>query len=203
MLLFAWGFSMKKFFLLLTLLLLASISLFTEANTTSDGFWGIEWGTSFNVVESSLIDKGVTILAKDQDTLMGEGVFSGRESTILVRFYDNQMSSAMVIFDYEKDRVQYIYDEIVELLTEKYGEPTDNVREFEWPYNEGDDDEEMAIAVGKALIYSEWILSDGNRIKVIIGTRTQYKPQVALLYSHKELSEKADERDKERILGDL
>lgn len=194
---------MKKvvsFFILFTAII---ISINSQDNINLTGFWGMEWGSSFNVVESSIIEKGATILAKDPETIMARSLFSGRESTIFVRFYDNQMSSAMVIFDYEKDRVQYIYNETVALLTEKYGDPTDNVREFEWPYKDGDNDEEIAIAVDKALIYSEWILNDGNRIKVIIGTRTQYKPQVVLLYSHKELSDKADERDKEIILEDL
>lgn len=190
---------MKKFFLLLTLLLLTSISAYTETDDTIDGFWGIGWGTSIEKIKPILLDKGCIILKETNELLYVSATFTDMPVKILFEFHEDQFFCAIVTYEYNENKALADYDAVVSLVSDKYGEPDTSVRDFKKPYYEGDGFEEQALRVNKALIYSEWIFSDGNIIRVaLIGNMGP-----GILYINTDLNEKNKESKKQKKFEDL
>ena len=190
---------MKKTLFVTLFLISIGFTIFSQDKTSLNGFWGIDWKTSKEKVKAALIEKGCTIGEEDSTAIMATGSFTGKEVVILVRFYKDQLFSAMVVYEYEKNRAIQTYESLVSMLTEKYGKPTDTAMKFLSPYYLGDGFEEQAISVNKAIIYSDWEFSDNNRIKCALGKGLR----PAIIYVENELDQLSEKVEKEKSKSDL
>jgi len=61
------------------------------------------------------------------------------------------------------------YEKYLEILTEKYGEPSDKFAFFKSPYEEGDGYEMSAVTLEKAVFSSYWMNKDNTTIALSIS----------------------------------
>ena len=123
---------MKKIFSTIFAILLAICSFAQEHLT----FKGVPIDGTLNSYVAKMKAKGFSYLGSSSGVAMLKGDFAAHKScTILVATMQNKdlVSRIAVIFP-EHDQWQYLfgdYSELKELLTIKYGEPTDCVEEFQ------------------------------------------------------------------------
>lgn len=173
--------------------------LFADTTDSLSGFWGINWKTSKDETKKQLLLKGCTIDFDEKEILGAKGVFAGKNTLILAKFYNDLLFSAVVFFEKESNKTFSNYDDIVALLTEKYGPPTDSTKYFESPYYWGDGYEEQALKLNKAIVFSDWNFKDGNRIRVALGNLLQ----PAIIYSNTVIEKQEDAVKREKVKGDL
>ncbi len=138
---------MKKIFATIFAILLAICSFAQEHLT----FKGVPIDGTLNSYVAKMKAKGFTSLGSSDGVAMLKGDFAARKScTILVATMQNKdlVSRIAVIFP-EQEQWQYLYgnySKLKELLTIKYGEPTDCVEEFQG-YSQPKTDSDKMYAV--------------------------------------------------------
>ena len=138
---------MKKIFATIFAILLAICSFAQEHLT----FKGVPIDGTLNSYVAKMKAKGFTSLGSSDGVAMLKGDFAAHKScTILVATMQNKdlVSRIAVIFP-EQEQWQYLYgnySELKELLTIKYGEPTDCVEEFQG-YSQPKTDSDKMYAV--------------------------------------------------------
>ena len=191
---------MKKLF---TVLILSIIGICAFAQTKMPtGLLNIEFGETQENAESKMINRGFTLISKlDKDKIEFSGKFSGRDSTIILEFYEDQFCCAFVLYEPDLNKTIDTFDKIVSDFKKVYGEPNIKKREFKYPYEEGDGHEETAIALNKTDIYCFWSFSNDNRIMVSIGYSKE--PFIGVVYVNNPLYEKAKGEEEATNLSDL
>lgn len=161
-------------------------------------FAGLRWGASRREVASVLETKGYQNVHVDDD---GDVVFQGKwlsYRTVGVGLIGRDgLAKVTYVIVTPDDEAFEMYDTVREELTRKYGPPDIDVRDFTWPYYEGDGYEGQAIRTGMAKLVCAWLTgedaSDGG---VMIDVDSD-NVVVRLMYESKEWSREADRRKRE------
>ncbi|MCK8823978.1 hypothetical protein [Fuchsiella alkaliacetigena] len=156
---------LKKSGLLLIILILisssaiANIDLEQEAEITD--FRNVNWEMT---LEEVLENEEAELLAEENEVLVYETEVAGLPTTLIYFFYENQLAAAEYRFNNNYTNPNnYIddYSKLVNLLSEKYGPPTEdktvwhnNLFENE-PPSHG-----LAISLGHLEFWSKWATND-------------------------------------------
>ena len=96
---------------------------------------------------------------------------------------NNELYTGFVVYPYEENTTLSNCNALKLNLTKKYGQPTEDVCDFAYPYSFGDEYDEAAIKINKAIFFANWIFVDKNKIHIaIINDLT-----IALIYQNTEI----------------
>lgn len=90
------------------------------------------------------------------------------------------------------------YERFVEILTKKYGAPTDTFAFYSSPYEEGDGYELQAIRMGKGNFMSYWKLEDG-----IIACEIDKDLDIKVVYENRKYTDIGKQEAEAAMSGDL
>jgi hypothetical protein len=131
-------------------------------------FADLPWGASGATVKKTLSAKGYRFEAKVGDVDQNwKGTVAGHETAISCVF-NPQGELVSVLLWIEPDRGSYwrVYREMVDSLTVKYGAPTTVMDRFDYPFQDGgDDNRDLALHSGKAHFASWW----GSDTQLMVG----------------------------------
>jgi hypothetical protein len=131
-------------------LLVLSVLLCGVADAASYRFADLVWGSSPTEVRAGLVAKGYQDIAADKDGDLG---FRGTvlETPVVGRalFAGAKLSAVTVILVTADKDCRSMYSRMKEVLTAKYGPPTQALEFFTSPYYKGDGFEDQAIRLGK------------------------------------------------------
>jgi|GEM_PF-3666922 len=122
---------MRKIFsavIILGLLLVLQTTI--QAAPAVDGFMGVPWGTSREQVQKAMEERGFTLLEQRSDGILDKyrGTFIGKPAELTLRYENNVFFGGEAAFldvkGAEADVVRLHYMEMKELLTAKYGLPS-------------------------------------------------------------------------------
>ena len=116
---------------------------FAQSKESKEGFRLGKWGESLYAIQSRETKAGNSILAKEKNVLAIETNIA-RESCIAVYlFTDNKLTAGRYVFDTEffntinSDNVVREYDHLYNLLSKKYGNPTEDNSKDDGEYKSG------------------------------------------------------------------
>jgi hypothetical protein len=86
-----------------------------------DGFLDIAWGETLSNTIIELKDKGFRITFSTEDSIMAKGKFIGKDVDLFLLFYEDMFY--VVSVDFNNLGQLYEYNDLNNLLIEKYGKP--------------------------------------------------------------------------------
>jgi hypothetical protein len=189
-----------------TVLLVQSVFAQSSSDSTVavDGFWGMKFGSTQAQCKKTLLSKqDATIDSKhtDADQIVVEGLtFGGREvSFIKLSFYKDELHTASVYYKAPLDaKTQDLYDDIKADLNQKYFVTTQDYRNFNSPYTDGDGYEMDAVRQGLATISAYWHFNRADGFKNVISLEIDEHLFVILGYQDGKLIKEAVNAEKEK-----
>jgi hypothetical protein len=130
----------------------------TAVAQTPITFAGIPHGATIAVARPKLQAQGFVFKKRDtQGDYWFEGQLKGQTTDVLV-LTTGAGTVAKIILNLRTpdESARRVYYELVETLTQKYGEPSDKIARFLDPYYEGDGYEEQAIRLEKGQFMAVW-----------------------------------------------
>ncbi|MFR9505879.1 MAG: hypothetical protein SNI32_07350 [Rikenellaceae bacterium] len=156
----------------IAILLIALLSITTtifaqEANNSHLEFMGLPITGNVNSFAAKLGAKGFDKLdaSAGENIIMLEGTFVNQNVVVLLVYSQksNEIFRVGVLFEpynsYEILKNSQI--NLVELFSKKYGEPTESIREFKSPYNEGSTLVMLGFADEQCKSSDSWLLDNG------------------------------------------
>lgn len=167
---------MKKY-ILIALLLVSAV-------TFGQTFDGVLLSGDIDVAVAKFKSKGYKVSQTVESAYVMKGVVAG-ENVQLFIFFTPKTKQVFKLTAYLDERGTWYslkshYEKYVEVLTEKYGEPSSSYSGFDKPYYEGDGYEMSAVQLEKCNYATYWIKKDNLTLAVEI---TKYK-QVKLVYEN-------------------
>lgn len=173
---------MKK--LLFTLMMLVGIT--ATAQTEHLTFKGVPIDGTLTSFVSKMKQKGLSHLATRDGTAVLEGDFAGYKGcTIAASEYETGMVNRVVVIFPEKDTWTGLYGDYItikKLLTQKYGEPTDVIEEFQGYSNPSDDNERMFRVKYDQCKYICDFINEKGAIELKILHDDSFNCYISLLY---------------------
>ena len=144
---------MKKIILLLAFLLYSAYAI-PQNNLPT--FADMDWGISASAVKSKLTASGFTVSTDPDGDIKFEGKLLGYPAGGWAVIVNNRLIkvNAQILTPDHKARV--VFNEMKDVLIEKYGSPSNVYEFFSSPYYEGDGYEELAIKTGKGRFSIFW-----------------------------------------------
>lgn len=176
---------MKKLTLIILAVLISSLIIAQEKIITPP--LGLTFGMNETAFKSVMNKYGVYgsrtvqtygIALSYNDVKIG----STTASFVIGKFVEDQLFEIGAFYIVEDADIQNKYNEICEIITNKYGKG-DEIRNFRYPYKDGDDDFVMAVKGGYTDISTIWSLT--NSIAVGINKA----PAITLIYQSTSLYE--------------
>lgn len=171
---------MKKLFILLAASL-AMLNMMAEGHMK---FKGIEIDGKLPIVVKQLEEKGYTKVSEDQEYVALYGTFTGQN--VIIGVYATPISRTVnriaVIYLENGDSWTILsgqYEGLKERLTNKYGEPSEVIEKFEYPYSPTESPL-LAFGTDKATYKTRFITDNGGVTLSII--HYQMTTVVCLLY---------------------
>ncbi|GEM_PF-861744 len=134
------------------------------ADTSKYTFAGMPWGSTSSAVKAALQQNGYEFVTVDKDGDYNfKGTVLGYPAHVYV-FMDpkGRATKVMVVLKTPSSDATSVYQRMLGLLIEKYGDPDKSLAFFESPYYDGDGYEEQAIAIGKGHFIAMWGYSKGD-----------------------------------------
>lgn len=181
----------------------------TVTKPVLEGFWGIKFGSSPQVVRNAMLKKqGFTFNTESTNELMlyGSGTFAGNEAEDLVfSFVDNKLNMVLLHFIPSfPSKILDLYHEISDGITKKYFEPDVDREDYSYPFEKDDGYFETAIQQGKATIGSAWNFDSPNHKdfynKIVVLVSSSMK--VSLIYQDGYLCDLKNKREEEKNSSD-
>ena len=165
---------MKKFALSFAVFFVLVVNCFAgNISTVPIKFMDIEWGSSQQEVEKTLINNGYTLEHKDMSlgffTVLFKGKLGTRDTAALMGFHEDKLTKLMLIISTTETDYRTAYDEVLKALTAKYGKPKSSFEFLRYPYDQSDlrtPNEITAIKMNKGHIASFFENSDGTMLQV-------------------------------------
>jgi hypothetical protein len=111
------------------------------------------------------------------DVLLWKNVkFAGRDADLFFSFYNDKLYTVLAVITVDKGNAFDTYNSIKDDMAAKYGEPTDNIEQYKYPYEKGDGHEETALYANAAKIFCRWVFDSGNYIYISL---VYYKPSAS------------------------
>jgi len=191
---------MKKSIIITVIFLFLGIPLFAQNLGNLDGFNGIPWGASMKNAKTIMESKDFTLRHETEKAYAFTGKFAGENvEVIILYFFEDKMYMAVVSYKPEENLAKRKYKKYVDMMTQKYGKPHESVENYIWPYSKGDEFEETAISVNKAIIFSDWVFNNDFNITITISNDLN----TLIYYQNNKLSKEADEFEKAQNINDL
>ena len=161
---------------LIVLVLLLCLSPLSRAESPT--FADIRWGASKEEVRKQLTSKGFTPGALDKDgDFKFEGSLVGYKAQGLALFADSKISKIIVRLITPDNKAIEAYRSMKDVLSKKYGTPSNDFEFFEKPYYDGDGYEAQAIRVGKATFSCYWGSALGLEIHETLTVQVNYESE--------------------------
>jgi hypothetical protein len=188
--------NMKKITTTLAVMLISIVS-------NAQVFMGMSVSGPVAAFNAQLKTKGFTL-----DVLQTEGdlyVFTGTISTkdveiVVITTPTSKLVKKLVVF-YPKQESWYSlksqFNDVVEVITKKYGKPDDNYAFFQTPYEEGDGYEMTAVGTENCFYLYAW-KANANFPNQTIAVRIVKSKRVTLAYENDAMMAKA-ELEQEKI----
>ena len=121
-------------------------------------FANIPWGASAEVVRQGMSEQGLTFTRVDEDgDLNFKGTLVGYSAgAVALMNPAGQLVKTIVLIYVDDAKARQEYRATKDVLTTKYGAPTNCFEYFKSPYEEGDGYEEQAIKLSKAVFTCFW-----------------------------------------------
>jgi hypothetical protein len=140
------------------LVLAGCIAAKLPAQTTTMSFAGLQWGSTRESVKQALAPLGYTFIKLDEDgDLDYKGELLGYPATMYFFFTPSgALTKVEMTIITPKTKNRETYNEMKEMLIQKYGQPMEDFHFFSSPYYEGDGYEDQAFRLGKATFSTYW-----------------------------------------------
>ncbi len=197
---------MKKT-LILVLLTIPSISI-SQSTKALEGFWGIKWGTSAAQMKKEMLQKqGVTLDAKnskDGSMFFDNGKWGAfRVVFSIFQYGERGVHTAKALLSPTVEaKVIDLYDDVVSSLTEKYGDPKNEIKDFKPPYRDGDGYETQAIKYGKGTYSTYWGIPSAKGDEDAIVVEITEGLEVRVTYQNTDMFNTANEKTKKVLQSD-
>jgi hypothetical protein len=169
-----------------------------------NGFLDIRFGESKINAKALMAKRSDTKLTKaEKDCLYYSGGTFGGQKVLefLLLFNKDKFYSGIVILN-EISEIDLLdtYDRIKDIVSQKYGLPDEDIKEFKVPYYYGDGYEKQALQLGKAQIYSKWVFENNNSDDDIIICNISSEGLISILYCYGTLAkEYYKEKEKQEL----
>jgi hypothetical protein len=181
---------MKKLLLSIAFLFI-SITTFAQANMMTSVL-GIELGSKRQEVKNYLVTKQpqAKVYSQTDISVSYEGIKWGEFETLLTIFQfsdDDRLHTVMIFVDPSScSKIFRLYDDVVEILTERYYKPNKTYENYSYPYSKSDKYTygETMVKSGKTSIGSLWSFDsrntpsdpeDDNNITVVVTQECSVK----------------------------
>lgn len=190
---------MKK--ILAFIFLIIPLASFSQTTKPIEGFLGIKFGASREVVIAALKAKGgiinKAIITPEQVVFSNIKLGHRMADALGVRFFEGKAYGAVFIFKADADpRTIEYYDSLVSDLNEVYG-PGESTKVFRTPYSDGDGYEITAIQTDNADYATKWN-SNNNGISASISD----KLQIILTYIDGPIFQQYHDQEKQKEKSD-
>ena len=150
-------------------MLLAGFALSLAVNAHAGFvFSDIPWNAPGEVVVRKLKDAGFKQIKKDkQGDYAFRGNLLGHDAAGMAMFAQGRLVRVIVILTTPEEAVHETYNQVREVLLNKYGKPVQTVASFVEPFHQDDGYESEAIRSGKAIFLTQWS-DDGQQLTVNI-----------------------------------
>ena len=181
---------MKK---ITTTLALMLVSILSHAQV----FMGIPISGPITEFSTKIKAKGFTIKPAESTPtmLMFKGTMGGKDVEVAVVCTPTSKLTKKVVVFYPIETTWYSlkseYDEIAQIITNKYGASDEQYNFFSSPYEEGDGYEMTAIAVEKCYWMAVW-KNNSQYPNQTLAVRITKSKRVTLAYENNELMEQSD-----------
>jgi hypothetical protein len=183
---------------------LIAATLLHGAFAQADGvptFAGLEWFSPPDAVVEQLTAEGYTTASatlNENNAISFDGTLLSQDA-LIIAYFNNQnelvKTSVFILTDTgaanEYPTAKSNYETMKEILTKRYGTPSDSFEFFSDPYEEGDGYEATAIAVGKGTFSTYWEKNDNG----ILALEIDEDVDVGVGYETKEWGEYLDEKE--------
>ncbi len=149
---------MKKLFFVLIVLLVSS-TLFAQDSQELKGPIGLEFGMNKESVTSILKSKQAVLQSSESDVIIFKALKLGSKQPELgfCKFINDKLFEVVFIFNPKLEaKTQSEFDEISDIIENKYGKPSNSFRNFNGIYKDGDGYEMQAVRTGNATISNYW-----------------------------------------------
>lgn len=134
---------MKRLMLCFVLFFMLAVNCFAgNISTVPINFMGIEWGSTPQGVERTLVNAGYSPKSVPSGTeylkTFFEGTLGSREITVMAVFDEKKLVRISAIIYTDEHNYRSVYDDTLEALTEKYGKPNMSFEFLSKPYDAKD-----------------------------------------------------------------
>lgn len=177
--------------------LFITITTFSSAQTQQEPlhmeFMGVPIDGTLNSFVSKMKERGFISIGTENGVAMLRGDFASYKDCIVgvsTLKKKDLVSNVIVIFPESKtwESLSGNYFHLKELLTEKYGEPSETIEEFESTQPRDDNDKMHAVGMNRCIYHSVFKTENGS-IKLSIANDSFVASYVALAYYDKANSE--------------
>lgn len=181
---------------IIALIILCSVGIVSAEGPVMSGFLDVNWGADAETVISTMNAKGILFherkIIDGIEIVSGKGTYGGETAYIAFKLYQGKMYEGMVLMiDIPEHKIINQWSDFKNLLSEKYGKPSDDFFYFKRPYYNGDGFETQAIRVGKGIADTFWSGSDGNGGNVILECEITDDLDLRVDYQHVEMAKEA------------
>lgn len=166
-----------------------------------NGMLGISFGKTKAECVALMKSKGYSYVPKKSDYLTFNNIkFAGRtNASASFYFHKNKFYHGLVIITpSQMPKALDEYNNVVGTLEEKYG-PSDPIREYKYPYEDGDGHEMTALKGGYATITDLWKGVDPG----IIFTKITESALICVEYIHRATAQEVLNEEKQKDLSEL
>jgi hypothetical protein len=173
-------------------------------NSRLDGFLGIEFGSSLEIVKEKFASKTGIILESvddENDALFCNGAkFAGRETEMMLFLsFDNQFCKGVVYVKPSlESKVIDLYNQIRNEINQKYFKTDLDYEFYTSPYEKDDGYTESAISLGKADFSCYWNFENIGTIENTISLIISEKLEIVISYENGNLMKLLVERNQEK-----
>lgn len=123
----------------------------------SYNFADMKWGIPPDEVRRVLTSQSFKVSVDNDGDFRFEGTLAGVQSVGFAIFVNNSLAKVTVSLLTRERDARTRYTDMKEILSRKYGSPTDDFAFFNRPYYDGDGYEEQAIRLGKGTFACYWM----------------------------------------------
>lgn len=183
---------------------MVSVNIAAEGHLT---FKGVEIDGSKAQFSRELVKQDYTILSETGDGIVLIGPFAGLEDCIVAASITpkEKLVCSVGVFlpeQYKWILLKSMYNDFKDALTEKYGEPYAEINRFDYPFEEGDGYEMLAL-YSNSCIYAARYITELGTIDIIIKKAGRDKGQIIISYIDKINSQLKEDSEKKAKNEDL
>jgi hypothetical protein len=183
--------------------LLFIVAMMLHMTSNSQSYNGIKVGQSLEITKAAVLAKGFKFIKKHTENSY---TYQKKINGLLVKLHLVVTPNSNVVWKflvYVDENTSWYdskksYINMMDILSKKYGAPSNTLVEWENPYYEGDGYEMQAIYLNKCKMLTFFNDEEGNFITLDIGAFTVDKTIIMIHYENKN-AHKIKEKETERV----